>query len=152
MYFDVIVIDCIVRKGSIVVLFNMIVFELKWEVMVDKLWEDVKEGLKFEFNGEMLIILLIMKVDGEIKKVEFVLEDEDCMFVYIIVVVCVGVFVVILIFVIVLYCVCWKNREVKIVLILLEILDLYSDNEKGKEFLSVDVKYVIISKSEVWFV
>lgn len=100
----------------------------------------------------MLIILLIMKVDGEIKKVEFVLEDEDCMLVYIIVVVCVGVFVVILIFVIVLYCVCWKNREVKIVLILLEILDLYSDNEKGKEFLSVDVKYVVISKSEVWFV
>lgn len=152
MYPDATVTDCIARKGSIVASFNMTVPESKREATVDKLWEDVKEGLKFEFNGETLTTLPIMKVDGETKKVEPAPEDEDRMPVYIIAVACAGVFVVILIFVIVLYCVCRKNREAKIVPTPPETPDLYSDNEKGKELPSADAKYATTSKSEAWSV
>lgn len=152
MYPEATVSDCVVRKGSIVASFNMTVPESKREATVDKLWEDVKEGLKFEFNGETLTTLPIMKVDGETKKVEPVPEDEDRMPVYIIAVACVGAFVVILIFVIALYCVCRKNREAKINPTPPETPDVYSDNEKGKELPSADAKYTTMSKSEAWSV
>ena len=148
MYPDATVSDCIARKGSIVASFNMTVPESKREAVVDKLWEDVKEGLKFEFNGETLTTLPIMKVDGETRKVEPAPEDELRMPVYIIAAACVGAFVLILIFVIVLYCVCQKKRETKINPTPPETPDLYSDNEKGKERPSVDAKYAMTSKSE----
>ena len=150
MYPDATVSDCIARKGSIVASFNMTVPESKRQATVDKLWEDVKEGLKLEFNGETLTTLPIMKVDGETRKVEPAPEDEDRMPVYIIAVACGGAFVVILIFVIVLYCVCRKNREAKINPTPPETPDLYSDNEKGKELPSMDAKYATTSKSEAW--
>ena len=152
MYPDATVTDCIARKGSIVASFNMTVPESKREVTVDKLWEDVKEGLKFEFNGQTLTTLPIMKVDGETRKVEPAPEDEDRMPVFIIAVACAGVFVVILIFVIVLYCVCRKNREAKINPTPPETPNVYSDNEKGKRLSSEDAKYASTSKSEAWSV
>lgn len=152
LYPEATITDCRVRKGSIVASFNMTVPESKREATVDKLWEDVKEGLKFEFNGETLTTLAVMKVDGETKKVEPAPEDEDRMPVYIIVVACVGAFVVILILVIVFYCVCRKNKEAKINPTPPETPDVYSDNEKGKELPSVDTKYVMTSGSTAWSV
>ena len=152
MYPDATIRDCIVRKGSIVASFNMIVLGSKREATVDKLWEDVKEGLKLEFNGVTLTTLPIMKVDRETKKVEPAPEDEDRMPVYIIAVACVGAFVVILIFVIVLYCACRKNRVAKINPTPPETPDVYSNNEKGRELPSVDAKYASTSKSEAWSV
>lgn len=59
-YLEVIISDCKVSKGSIMVLFNMIVLELKWNVMVVKVWDDVVKGMIFDFNGEIIIILLCM--------------------------------------------------------------------------------------------
>lgn len=65
-YLEVIISDCKVSKGSIMVLFNMIVLELKWNVMVVKVWDDVVKGMIFDFNGEIIIILLCMQIDGQV--------------------------------------------------------------------------------------
>ncbi|KAL9957254.1 hypothetical protein ACROYT_G038868 [Oculina patagonica] len=87
LYPDATITNCRVRKGSIIASFNMSVPASKSNETVDKLWEDVKEGLKLEFDGATLTTLPIMKVGSETRKVEEKEPvEEDRMPVYIIVV------------------------------------------------------------------
>ena len=148
MYPDATVTNCRVRKGSIVASFNMTVPKSKREETVNKLWEDVKEGLKFEFNGATLTTLPIMKVDGDTKKVESEPKEEDRMSAYIIVVACVAAFVIILIIVIAVFCLYRKRKETKINPTPPVTPEVYIDS--GKEPPSVQDKYVKTSGSSAW--
>ena len=152
IYPDATFTDCRVRKGSIIATFNMTVRKSKQKATVDKLWGDVKEGLKLEFNGATLTTLPIMKVDGEVKKVVEAPEDEDRMPVYIIVVACVGAFLIILIFMIVIYCRCRKSRARKINPTPPETPDIYIDSEKDTEASGVQAKYLKTGGSASWSV
>lgn len=152
MYPDATITNCRVRKGSIIASFNMTVPESKRGETVDKLWEDVKDGLKLEFNGATLTTLPIMNVDGETKKVpvESAPEEEDRMPVYIIVVACVAAFVIILIIVIVVFCLYRKRNDAKINPTPPETPEVFIDG--GKELPSAQGRYVKTSESSAWSV
>lgn len=150
MYPDATISNCRVRKGSIVASFNMTVPESKREDTVDKLWEDVKEGIKFEFNEATMTTLSIMKVDGDTREVEIPPEEEDRMPAYIIVIACVAAFVIILLIVILIYCLYRRRKDAKINPTPSQTPEIYI--EDSKELPGVEGKYIKAGRSSAWSV
>ena len=149
--------DCRVRKGSIIATFNMTLRKSKKQATIDNLWDDVKEGLKFEFNGETLTTRPIMRVDDEQMKVVDAPKDEDGMALYIIIIACVAGFLVIFIVVIVIYCRCRKGRAIKVNPTPPETPDIFIDSgkdskEKESKAFGVEAKYLKPSGSATWSV
>lgn len=144
--------DCRVRKGSIIATFNMTLRQSKKQAMVDNLWDDVKEGLKFEFNGATLTTRPIMRVDGEEKKVVDAPKDEEGMALYIIILACVVGFLVIFLVVIVIYCRCRRSKVRKINPTPPETPDIFIDSEKYSKGFGVETKYHKPSRSATWSV
>lgn len=149
--------DCRVRKGSIIATFNMTLRKSKKQATIDNLWDDVKEGLKFEFNGETLTTRPIMRVNDEQMKVVDAPKDEDGMALYIIIIACVAGFLVIFIVVIVIYCRCRKGRAIKINPTPPETPDIFIDSgkdskEKESKAFGVEAKYLKPSGSATWSV
>ena len=152
LYPDATITNCQFSKGSIVASFNITMPKSKQEATVDKLWNDVKGGLKIDFNGTTLTTLPVMKVGSDVRQVEDAPEDEERMPVYIIVIACAGAFLFILIIVIIIYCRYRRNKTAKINPSPTETPVPYMDDDKDTGHLSAENKYIKTSASTSWSV
>lgn len=134
-----------VSKGSIVTSFNMTLPESKQNATISKVWKDVKEGLKLEFNGVTITTLPRMLVDGKqfSETPAETQEVESPMPVYIIIIVCVAVFVAIFVIVIVIYCFYWQKRSTgKVSPSPPRTPECFVEGDKGKGYSDVESRYV----------
>ena len=149
-YPDATITGCKASPGSIVTSINMTVAETKRNSTLAKMWDDVRNGLKLQFNGATITTLPKMQVDGKEYANEPVEspEDKNRMPVYIIIVACVAAFVVILIIVIVVYCLYRrKQRAGKVNPTPPSTPEGLYDNEKGKQHREIESKYETKSTS-----
>ena len=102
------------REGSIVTTFEVTMTESQKDLILEKLWADVQDGLKVDFDGATLTTLPTMRANGKAYSDKATdLKYEDHTSVYSIIIACTVAFVVLFVAIIVVF-ILFRQKRAKV--------------------------------------